>query len=303
MNAFTSALKRWVKKLASSLNKANTPSTNSFARQSINPREKSQPETNKFNKQDLKIFNDFQTFCLIIGNARSGSTILGSAIDAHPNAIVANETLASNNFWRGLNKESILQEVIENACVNHQNSRPSENYHYQIGDAPATKKRVHVYGDKIWNPATLLLHGDYELIPRLSETLNAKIFLIASIRNPFDTIATMHRRSQAPIADRIRWYFMHCESISALEARSPDAGFMHCHHELLIANPDEELLRICEALNLSTDKKHLESISKFLFKTPSRTSSTIDWTVEDIENILTRMQNFPYLAHYQNQTP
>jgi len=303
MNTFTRTLETLAKKLAGSLHKANILPANSSTQKRENPKKPPYSRLIRNHEKGLEKFNKLETFCLIIGNARSGSTILGSAIDAHPNAIIANETKASNDFWRGLNKETILQEVVDNATQNHKNSRPSEDYKYQIGEAPTTKKMVRVYGDKIWNPATLLLHGDYSLIPRLSNTLRANIFLIASIRNPFDTVATMHKRSHAPIADRIRWYFMHCDAICAIEARSPKASFMLCHHEMLIANPNEQLLRICEALNLSPDKKYLESISKFLFKSPSKSSNQIDWAAKDIEHILIRMEDFSFLKTYQNQTP
>ena len=34
---------------------------------------------------------DLRCFVLIVGNARSGSTLLGAALDGHPRAIVDNE--------------------------------------------------------------------------------------------------------------------------------------------------------------------------------------------------------------------
>lgn len=34
-------------------------------------------------------------FVLIVGNARSGSTLLGAVLDGHPEAVVANESYSS----------------------------------------------------------------------------------------------------------------------------------------------------------------------------------------------------------------
>ena len=45
---------------------------------------------------------DLRCFVLIVGNARSGSTLLGAALDGHPRAIVANEMGESMTLWRGL---------------------------------------------------------------------------------------------------------------------------------------------------------------------------------------------------------
>ncbi|MDC3049077.1 hypothetical protein OA162_05180, partial [Synechococcus sp. AH-736-A19] len=75
-------------------------------------------------------FPDIEGYCLIVGNARSGTTIIGSVIDAHPNAVIANETKASASFWEGLSRESILNEVMENARLNYESNRISSGYEY-----------------------------------------------------------------------------------------------------------------------------------------------------------------------------
>ena len=248
-------------------------------------------------------FCDFKSFCLIIGNSRSGSTILGSIVDAHPNAIIANETMASQVFWRGLSKSDILGEIIENSSANFKSGRQSEEYQYQIGAAPGSKSAVSVYGDKIWNPATLLLHGDYDLISGLEKTLEAKVVLIASIRNPFDTIATMHKRSKAPIEDRIRWFFMHCDALAAIEAKMTKSSFLISYHEQLIDCPDEEISRISRALMLPLDHQHLKNVDRLLYRRPSNSRSSIEWTMAEVDEILERMQRFPFLSVYENHTP
>lgn len=40
------------------------------------------------------------SFLLIVGNARSGSTLLGAAIDAHPSAVISNESTGSWELWK-----------------------------------------------------------------------------------------------------------------------------------------------------------------------------------------------------------
>ena len=248
-------------------------------------------------------FSALECYCLIIGNERSGSTILGSIIDAHPNAVIANETKASQNIWRGLSKESILNEVIENACLNYERGRPSSGYKYQIGNDPSSKELIKVYGDKIWNPATLLLHGDYKLIGNLEKLLESKIKLIAAVRNPFDTISTMHKRSSAPILDRARWYFAHCEAISSLQERLPSSTLTLSYHESLIKDPIGEIGRICNFLDLYCDANYLKNTSEFLFKRPTNRSSEISWKPEEINEILAGINRHSFLANYRNSAP
>jgi len=110
-------------------------------------------------------------FVLIVGNPRSGSTLLGAAIDAHPLAVVANETEGSVNLWRTLPGPEILRTIYERARANAATGRLSEGYRYQIGPAPDVKPDIRLVGDKTWNPTILTLHGNPGLLPSLEERL------------------------------------------------------------------------------------------------------------------------------------
>jgi hypothetical protein len=241
---------------------------------------------------------NLQGFVLIVGNARSGSTLLGATLDGHPRLVVANETAASANFWRGLDRGAILGEVLDNAERNAAAGRPSEGYAYQVGPPPSAKADIRVAGDKIFNPATLLLHGDHALLPSLEERLGVPVRVIHAIRDPFDTVATMHRRSGAPVADRIRWYFMHCEAAAAIGARLPPDRFLDSHHEDLLAAPDVELERLCRFLGVAADPDHVAAVKRILFAVPRRTRADVAWTDADRDAVHAGIARFPWLARY-----
>lgn len=249
-------------------------------------------------QESMGPFPGLAGFVLIVGNARSGSTLMGAVLDGHPRMVIANETSASATFWRGLDGREILREVWDNAERNAGLGRPSEGYSYQIGPPPSQKRDVVVAGDKIFNPATLLLHGDYGLIPSLEERLAVPVRLIYAIRNPFDTIATMHRRSGAPLADRIRWYFIHCEAAEALRARLPPDRFLESHHDDLLATPDHELARLCGFLGVGIDDDHRRAVRSVLFASPRRTRSQVAWGDADVGAVQAGIDRFACLARY-----
>jgi len=76
--------------------------------------------------------------------------------------MVGNETIASQIFWRGLDRNSILDEIEVNSRQSNEAGRRSEGYSYAISQQ-AAGSNIRVMGDKVWNPATLLLHGDVRL--------------------------------------------------------------------------------------------------------------------------------------------
>jgi len=248
----------------------------------------------------MQIFSKLHYFVLIVGNARSGSTLLGSIIDAHPNVIIANETFASATFWRSLSRHDILDEIYVNSQKSRASAsgRLSEGYDYSIQQSSTGNADVLVMGDKIWNPVTLLLHGDYSLIARLEESINVPIKIIHAIRNPLDVIATMHLRSKAPIGDRILWYFMHCDAVCAIYDHCRDSNFMNIQHENLIEAPDTAISKICDFIGVKPEIYPINSCKSILFDKPRKTRFKINWYKNDIEEIFHRMSQYSFLQNY-----
>lgn len=239
-----------------------------------------------------------QKFLLIIGNARSGSTILGAALDAHPEIVVANETKDSASFWRDLDGAAIFDGIMANAEHQAATGRLSSGYEYQMGLAPSSKHRITVIGDKIWNPSTLLLHGDYELIPSLETKLGVPIVVIHAVRNLFDTVTTMHRRSGAPISDRLRWFSAHCEAVAAIKERLPSSRFLDLYHEDLLLQPEQELTKCCRFLGVPVDAQHIERVRKTLFKEPHATRNHAHWSESEVGAARAVMERFQWLQRY-----
>ncbi|MFM1904039.1 MAG: hypothetical protein RLZZ440_1939 [Planctomycetota bacterium] len=246
---------------------------------------------------------DLRCFVLIVGNARSGSTLLGAALDGHPRAIVANEMADSMTLWKNLSRDEVLARVIGHAGYNASKERASAGYHYQIGPPPDQKQGVLVAGDKTWNPTLLLLHGNPAFLSSLEERLGVPVRLVYAVRNPFDVIATMHRRSSLSVRDRIRWYFMHCEAAEALRERLPSDRFLESHHAEFLADPGRELDRLGQFLGLPEDPDHIGAVRGMLFEQPRKTSADLTWSAADLADIETRMAGFDCLARYRSARP
>jgi hypothetical protein len=241
-------------------------------------------------------------FALVVGNARSGTTIVGSIIDCHPNMLCANETRASAKFWDNLSKPDIIQELINNSEANLQSSRPSSGYVYGIETSTKHFEDINVIGDKIWNPALLLLHGNQNLLQRLAETLGCEVVIVHCVRHPFDVIATMHHRSGASLLNRTRWYFMHCEAAQAIIERS-DFKFYTVFHERLIAHPEIEIQMIYRFLGHDMPGEIIDRIKRVLLPSPKKTRETVDWPLVVVDEIESQMKRFRFLDQYAGEGP
>ena len=195
-------------------------------------------------------------------------------------------------------RHDILNEIYENSENNRIHGRLSEGYDYSIKQGALDEPDILVMGDKVWNPATLLLHGDYSLLPRLECLLGVQIKLIHAIRNPFDVIATMHFRSKAPIPDRIRWYFMHCDAACAIYDHCQDTHYINVYHEKLVSSPDTTITEICTFIEADAHVYPIEATKSVLFDKPKQTRFNLAWDKKDIEEVVSRMSRYDFLQKY-----
>lgn len=244
-------------------------------------------------------FNNLRSYLLIIGNTRTGSTLLSALLDAHPHMMIANESLASMGFWRVWNKPAILANVWRNSKLNFHTERTQTGYAYNI-DYPYSPDAdaIRVVGDKIYKPATLMLHGDPGLLDRLQQVLGLPIKVVHPVRNPFDVIATMHNRSGAPLRDRALWYFSHCNAVSAIKARLPKDMYLDCRHDVLLQQPDQTIAELCRFVGEETPPDYLAACKKVMFNMPRRTRSSVVWDDGLIEDIQRRLADYDFLDGY-----
>jgi hypothetical protein len=216
---------------------------------------------------------------------------------------IANESIASQQLWRGFDREALLSGLLTNSRDNAATGRLSEGYSYAVpglwngrGDSPQ------VIGDKVWNPATLLLHGDHALLPHLEATIGAPLFLIHTVRNPFDVITTMSKRSGAPLADRSRWFFMHCDAVAAIRDRWPRERYLDLRHEDLLSATEATLSGLCRFLGQEAPRDFLEGCARFLFSAPTRPRANCSWDRATKAQVSRRMSEYDFLEGYAFDT-
>ena len=65
---------------------------------------------------DSTVWNDVKHIILFVGHDRSGTTLVGSLLDAHPNIVVANEYDAIGE-WMGFTKEKRTRDFCFKLCI------------------------------------------------------------------------------------------------------------------------------------------------------------------------------------------
>ncbi len=258
--------------------------------------------------QSFKTKNQFKTinkYCLFIGYQRSGSSLVGSLLDAHPNVVIAHELNAMKLFESKFTKQQIYYLLLKNSQEFAQQGRSWSGYSYQVPNQwQGDFENLQIIGDKKAALSTIKLGQNPQLLDRIKKTIQLPIKFIHVYRNPYDNITTMFKkkdRKRTEILDfkgTINYYFDLCETINSIKNTIPAQDIFDLKQESLILDPQKTLKELCDFLKIKTTSEYLNDCASIIFKSPHKTRETIQWKEEEIELVKSKMLKFDFLKEY-----
>ena len=222
-------------------------------------------------------FRQIRTYCMFIGYQRSGHSLIGALIDAHPNAAMGIEVDVLNLVGSGYGKNQIFYCLIRNSQIFRKKLHNTwTDYSYHVpGQYQGSYRQLFVIGDKKGGKSTLRLGNDIELFDHLKELLKCPVKVLHVIRHPMDNISTMVIRhtkenttpSRAEIEYRIEYYFNKAEINSRLR-KSGKMDVLDIYHEDFIADPERELKKILEHIGLEPIPEYISACSAIIRREP-----------------------------------
>ena len=293
--------------------------------------------TKQFSPLSSSEVEQVKTFIFFLGHARSGHSIVGSILDAHPHIILAHEAKLFMTMNADLSRKKPLytkKSTILNVLWN--NSFHSSTLGLRTEERKALKKGytlsidglyqgmfvppIQVIGDKSGGKTTALFMTKplkwEQVFFKLKSVLNIPIKVIQVIRNPYDNIATSvlyktkginvatvkqsnetYEIDASFIKSHIDKYFDFYRSIQMLRYKY-NLNFMAVHGKDLIEDPKATILSMCNFLGVSCSDDYLETCDNKIFKTESKTRYKIAWTKDMISAIQDYIMNFDSLKRY-----
>ncbi len=258
-------------------------------------------ETVKFEaRQRERDFDDVRTYCMFIGYPRSGHSLVGSLLDAHPNMIVAHEVDALRCLTNGFeNRAAIYHLLLENSREFTGAGRAWNGYSYEVPNQWHGRYRsLQVIGDKKGGASSLQLMRDPQLLDRLQAVVPVPIRFVHVIRNPFDTIATIARLHEVPLEVAIDGFFGMAGSVTYVKQKVGAAAVHDLRHEDFIADPQAHLRALCAFLGQDADADYLKDCASIVFKQPKKTRGDAAWTGEQLRTVQQRIAEYPFLHGY-----
>jgi hypothetical protein len=252
-------------------------------------------------------YKNVRTYCMFIGYGRSGHSLIGALLDAHPNISIGMEEDVLNLIKCHFSRNQIFYCITRNARIfrkKHNNTWTGYSYKVQ-GQYQGTFTRLEIIGDKKGAASSMRLGDNFGLYNKLEQTVRCPVRIIHVIRNPFDNISTMINRNLGynKLPDRhqflyyISKYFLRAGVNKELKMKN-NLNIVDIYHEDFIAGPRENLKKILDFLGISGDEKYYRSCEKIIYESPNKSKFSIKWPAYFIDLVHTEIQNYQFLQRY-----
>ncbi len=247
------------------------------------------------------LFSEVNTFVGFVGYDRSGHSIIGALLDAHPNIIIAHELDALKYVLAGFNRDQIYWLLLENSRVAALGGRVSGGYSYFVpGQWQGKFEKIKVIGDKRGSDAAYWLTRAPWLLKRLRSIIRVRVKFIHVVRNPYDNITTIHLKSPQkwPLGEAIDYYFWLFKAIQNFKKRMAPADFYEVQHEWFVAHPRDVLKEICLFLGVEAPEDYLNACAAIVSDAPHKSRLDMTWPPELIEKVTNKIKESSFLHGY-----
>jgi hypothetical protein len=244
-------------------------------------------------------FADVERFCFFVGYPRSGHTLVGSLLNAHPEIVVSIEADSLRFFQHGFRRSQIFGLVLARDEMFESMGRRWTDYDYTVPNQfQGSFKRLRVIGDKKGNASAERLLEDPALLDRIRRVVRVPLRVLHVTRNPFDNIARMTIRSGDSLPGTIDRYARRCESISMVRDRlAPEEVFV-IRYEDVVDSPSGSLTSLCGFLGVEADPGYVADCASILRPPAQKARDLIEWTSKDCSRVSQIIERYGVLDAY-----
>jgi hypothetical protein len=255
-------------------------------------------------RQDPTFFQDVETCCIFIGHTKSGSSMLGSLLDAHPNAMIADGADALQYVSAGFSRDQLYHLLLKGsrreAIKGRVTARRVTPYSFLVpGQWQGRYRKLQVIGDTTSETATRRFAGDPSLFHGLQEMIGEdSTKFIQVVRNPYDPISYMMVRGKRTFENAIERYFDVCDMLAEIRKQLNSSGLLTVRYDDSIHQPEVNLTRVCRFLGIEASEDYLKACASILFQSPEQSRQMVEWSSKWIGQVERKIERFDFLEGY-----
>lgn len=244
---------------------------------------------------------DIESVCLMIGHTKSGGSLIGALLDAHPEIAFADELDVVRYVEEGFDLGQIaylIQKASRRETMKGRvTARRLDPYSLAVpGQAQGTHTTLRIVGDARAGITTQRLGRDPEALPLLNEMVDGRTLrFVHVVRNPFDPISAMRIRGHRSFGDAVDRYFENCAFLDELRER---VDLIHTvRYESLVADPGTTVTDLCSFVGVEPLPGYLAACGS-LVGDPRQERTLVDWSDREIQIVEERIARHDFLHGY-----
>ena len=251
-------------------------------------------------------FSRTRAFCLFAGYPRSGHTLIGALLNAHPEMVIAHELNVLTCVKQDYDRDTLFAKLIGRDKWFAARGNVWTGYSYKVpGQWQGRFTELKVIGDKRGGRTSRELYHDPGLLDRLQKTVDIPVRIIHILRNPFDNIATRARGGnyynrevdKEGLHREIERHFTEVEAIDHIR-KQKRYDIYELRHEDFIEDPGKHLADMCRFLGVEPYQEYLDACLSILRKSTHKSRNKIDWDQQSIDKIYEHMKKYDFLQNY-----
>lgn len=253
-------------------------------------------------------FDAVENLCLFVGHTKSGGSLLGAMLDAHPEMAFADEADALRYVSAGFTADQLYALLVKGARREAQKGRITARrlVPYSLamsGQWQGRHTKLKVIGDTRAGPTTRRLAADLNLLEELrTVTGHAGVRLVHVIRNPYDSISAMVLRSDRTFESAIADYFTQCENLQTIQAAMAFEELIEVRYESVTSRPSEQMDRICTFLGVEPSRSYLAACVQLIDSQRAGERHKVAWTAGHVASVARQMTGYPFLSGYSHDS-
>lgn len=268
-------------------------------------------------------------FVFFVGYPRSGHSIVGSMMDAHPNMVIAHEYNLFRRWERARGKHTQRKQLYNSlyrnsiaSALSGWRSKDKDSKGYTLGlDYPwqAGFTELKVIGDKSGAVTTNMFKRDpqrfEEILRELRQTTGVPVYAIHVVRSPFDMISTRllyadsgkrGRLAVTPERPHCNSYglsyhtnrtFTLIQDVQRLIEKT-NLTVLDVHHTDLVNEPRETMSMVCRFLGLPCPADYLDACESKAYRHTPKSRLLVDWPERMIEEVNRLSKPHTFLWRY-----
>ena len=244
------------------------------------------------------VASDLQSFCLFVGYPRSGHSVVGSLLDAHPDVSISHQADAMQLVADGMGRDELFATLLADSARRAAEGRSQGKYSYAIeGQWQGRTRLLRVIGDCRGGKTSRQIVQDPTSAGRFAEVVGLPLRFVHVVRNPYDNIATLSRQPEHTLESAVKTYAFLADAVGGLLDRDEEP-VLTLRHEGLVEDPRAKLRQLCGFLDVEADEAWVEACAAIVFPSPRRTRETIEWSAADVDAVDAVIARHPFLEGY-----